>query len=379
MMKNFFVILAAGKSQRLNSKIPKPYLSVNNKSLIQYSIDVANKCKNISNIAIVYNKIHKKLLNNLNLKNIIKIEGGKTRAESTFNALKFIKKFRCINVLIHDAARPNITVNIINKIIKNLKKNKAVIPCLKIKDSVKSINTKKRIKNLNRKQINITQTPQGFRFGEIYKLNKNNFDINVADDASLFINHGKKLKFINGEENNFKITTKNDFVLFKKLKIKKNKYGIGFDVHRLEKGIKLYLGGIKIPYHSGLKGHSDGDVIIHAIIDALMGACRLKDIGTLFSNKNKKYKNIRSPKMLNKVLGLINQKRYLINNIDINVITERPRIDKYRNKIINSISKLCNIDKNKINIKGKTTEKLGLIGKEKAIAAEAITSVYKYD
>ena len=379
MVKNFFVILAAGKSQRLNSKVPKPYLSVNNKSIIQYSIDAANKCKNISNIAIVYNKIHKKLLNNLHLKNIIKIEGGKTRAESTFNALKFIKKFRCINVLIHDAARPNITVNIINKIIKNLKKNKGVIPCLKIKDSVKSINTNKRIKNLNRKQINITQTPQGFRFGEIYKLNKNNFDINITDDASLFINHGKKLKFINGEENNFKITTKNDLVLFKKLKIKKNKYGIGFDVHRLEKGIKLYLGGIKIPYHSGLKGHSDGDVIIHAIIDALMGACRLKDIGNLFSNKNKKYKNIRSPKMLNKVLGLINQKRYLINNIDINVITERPRIDKYRNKIINSISKLCNIDKNKINIKGKTTEKLGLIGKEKAIAAEVITSVYKYD
>ena len=379
MMKNFFVILAGGKSQRLNSKVPKPYLSVNNKSLIQYSIDVANKCKNISNIAIVYNKIHKKLLNNLHLKNIIKIEGGKTRAESTLNALKFIKKFRCINVLIHDAARPNITVNIINKIIKNLRKNKAVIPCLKIKDSVKSINTKKRIKNLNRKQINITQTPQGFRFGEIYKLNKNNFDTNVTDDASLFINHGKKLKFINGEENNFKITTKNDFALFKKLKIKKNKYGIGFDVHRLEKGIKLYLGGIKIPYHSGLKGHSDGDVIIHAIIDALMGACRLKDIGNLFSNKNKKYKNIRSPKMLNKVLRLINQKGYSINNIDINVITERPRIDKYRNKIINSISKLCNIDKNKINIKGKTTEKLGLIGKEKAIAAEVITSVYKYD
>jgi len=158
-----------------------------------------------------------------------------------------------------------------------------------------------------------------------------------------------------------------------------NKLGIGFDVHKLETKRKLYLGGIKIPYHLGLKGHSDGDVIIHAIIDALLGACRLKDIGTIFSNKNKKYKNIRSPKMLNKVLRLINQKGYSINNIDINVIAEKPKISKYRNKIINSISKLCNIDKNKINIKGKTTEKLGLIGKEKAIAAEVITSIYKYD
>jgi len=379
MMKNFFVILAAGKSQRLNSKVPKPYLSVNNKSLIQYSIDVANKCKNISNIAIVYNKIHKKLLNNLHLKNIIKIEGGKTRAESTFNALKFIKKFRCINVLIHDAARPNITVNIINKIINNLKINKAVIPCLKIRDSVKTINKKKKIKNLNRKRINTTQTPQGFKFGEIYKLNKNYFDINVTDDASLFINHGKKLKFINGEENNFKITTKNDFVLFKKLKIKKNKYGIGFDVHRLEKGIKLYLGGIKIPYHSGLKGHSDGDVILHALIDGILGACKSKDIGTLFSNKNSKFKNIRSIKLLKKVLDLVGVKGYEINNIDINVIAERPKINKYRNKIINSISKLCNTSEKQINIKGKTTEKLGLIGKEKAMASEVIVSVIKYD
>ena len=141
--------------------------------------------------------------------------------------------------------------------------------------------------------------------------------------------------------------------------------------------------GAEVPFVRPKKLATDSastdDVIIHAIIDALLGACRLKDIGTIFSNKNKKYKNIRSSKMLNKVLRLINQKGYSINNIDINVIAENPKISKYRNKIINSISKLCNIDKNKINIKGKTTEKLGLIGKEKAIAAEVITSVYKYD
>ena len=129
----------------------------------------------------------------------------------------------------------------------------------------------------------------------------------------------------------------------------------------------------------GLKGHSDGDVIIHALIDSLLGACKLKDIGTLFSNKKEKYKNIRSFKMLNKVLKLINQKGFLINNIDINVIAERPKISKYRNKIIKSLSKLCYIDKDQINIKGKTTEKIGLIGKEKAIAAEVISSVIEYD
>ena len=142
---------------------------------------------------------------------------------------------------------------------------------------------------------------------------------------------------------------------------------------------KLFLGGIKIPYHLGLEGHSDGDPVLHALIDSLLGASNLKDIGTLFSDKKKKYKNIRSTKMLKRVLNLMKNKRYTINNIDINVIAEKPKIAKYRNKIINSICKLCNIDQNQINIKGKTTEKLGLIGKEKALAAEAIVSVYKYD
>ena len=378
-MSNILIVLAGGQSKRLKTKVPKPYLTINNKPLIQYSIDVGKSVKVINKIVVVYNKNHKKLLAKHNFKNIIKIKGGKSRAESTFNALKRIKKFNCRNVLIHDAARPNISSNIINKIIKELKKNIAVIPAIKIVDSIKLIKSRKTTTNINRNKLRITQTPQGFKFNELYELNKNYFDKNITDDASLFINHKKKIKFINGDENNIKITTKKDFLTFKKSKLQKTYSGIGFDIHRLEKGKKLYLGGIKIPYHSGLKGHSDGDVIIHSLIDSLLGACQLKDIGTLFSDKKNKYKNIRSPKMLKKVLNLMKNKRYTINNIDINVITEKPKIAKYRNKIINSICKLCNIDKNQINIKGKTTEKLGLIGKEKALAAEVIVSVNKYD
>jgi len=218
----------------------------------------------------------------------------------------------------------------------------------------------------------LSQTPQAFNYKELFKLQIDKSS-KITDDANLFISSGKKIKIINGENKNYKITSRSDLIL--------NNFfyhGIGFDIHRLEPKRKLYLGGIKIPFHSGLKGHSDGDVIIHALIDSLLGACRLKDIGTLFSDKKIKYKNIRSPQMLNKVLDLINLKSYYINNIDINVITEKPKINKYRNKIIKSISKLCNINQNQINIKGKTTEKLGLIGNEKAIACEVIASVIKY-
>ena len=140
----------------------------------------------------------------------------------------------------------------------------------------------------------------------------------------------------------------------------------------------MYLGGIKIPFHSGLEGHSDGDVILHAIIDSILGAIRKKDIGTYFPN-TKKFKNIRSPKMLKPIMINLNKSNFFINNLDINLICQKPRVSKYRDKIIKSVSKLTGINENQINLKGKTVEKLGLIGKEKAIACETIISITKYD
>ena len=180
------------------------------------------------------------------------------------------------------------------------------------------------------------------------------------------------MKFISGENQNSKITYLDD------IKTSKTYFGIGFDLHRLIKNKKLYLGGAKIPFHSGLKGHSDGDVILHAIIDAILGATRKKDIGTYFPN-TKKYKNIRSPKILKPIMVDLNKSNFFINNLDINLICGQPKVSKYRDKIINSISKLMNLNEDLINLKGKTVEKLGLIGKEKAIACEVIVSITKYD
>ena len=147
----------------------------------------------------------------------------------------------------------------------------------------------------------------------------------------------------------------------------------------MTKGRKLFLGGIKIPFALGLQGHSDADPVLHALIDSLLGACKLGNIGKLFSDKNKKYKNIRSTLLLKRVIELIKSKNFLINNIDINIIAQKPKIKKYSKKMIQTISKLCEINPNQINIKGKTTEKLGLIGKGEAIASEVIASVIKYD
>ena len=378
-MSIFLILLAAGESKRLKSIKPKPYISVNNKTLIEHTIDKVRRIKVIKKIVLTYNKKHKKKLDSLNIKNIIKITGGKTRAQSSFLALKRIKNLKCSKVLIHDAARPNISSKLIKKIIHTLKFHNAVIPAIKVKDSMKLRDQMGSTSNVNRKNLLMIQTPQGFRYKNILKLHKKNKDINITDDASLFVNDNKKIQIIKGEDQNFKITNNYDLKLFKNSKQKSINYGIGFDIHKLEKKRKLYLGGITIPYHLGLKGHSDGDSVLHALIDSLLGACKLKDIGTLFSDKNYKYKNIRSTKLLQNVVSLIKSKNYSINNIDINVIAQKPKIKKYKNKMIKVISKICKINPKQINIKGKTTEKLGIIGKEKALAAEVIASVIKYD
>ena len=194
--------------------------------------------------------------------------------------------------------------------------------------------------------------------------------------AKIIVN---KLKLISGEKRNFKITDQDDFKNLKNFLKFNSHVGIGFDVHRLVPKKPLYLGGLRIPSKLGTLGHSDGDPLLHAITDAILGACQKGDIGTIFSDKNKKFKNIRSEILLKKIINEISLRNFFINNIDVNIIVQKPRLGKYKKKLLLNISKLCGISSDKINIKAKTTEKLGVIGKEKAIAAEVILSVIKYD
>ena len=367
-MSDCFILLSAGKSKRFKSKINKQFLTYKNKPLFEHSLKTALDSKLFKKILIVSNKKIKKII----YKNIDVIKGGKERQDSTQNALNYLKNKKIKNVFIHDAARPNLSINLLHKLKKELKKNNAVVPYLKSENSVK-YKIKNKINNLDRNKVLLTQTPQCFNFQELFNLYKSNKE-KITDEASLYLRNNRKIKFILGDKKNFKITTIEDLNYLKS----ETYFGIGFDVHRLIKNKKLFLGGIKIPFHSGLKGHSDGDVILHAIIDAILGATRRKDIGTYFPN-TKKFMNIRSPKMLKPIIENLHKSNFSINNLDINLICEQPKVSKYREKIINSISKLINLDKDQINLKGKTVEKLGLIGKEKAIACEVIVSIFKND
>ncbi len=368
-MTNCFILLAAGKGKRFKSNNPKQFINYINKPLFMHSVDKAKKSRLFKCIIIVSNIP----IINIKDKSIKVIKGGKERYQSSQIALNFIKNMKFKNVFIHDAARPNFSIKLLKKLYSCLKNNKAVVPFIKTENSTK-YKKGKIIQNLDRDKLIFTQTPQCFDYKTIYKLSKLNKHL-VTDEASLFLNNKKKIKFIKGEESNFKITTKSDLQKFNI----KSFYGIGFDIHRLIKNKKLYLGGLKIPFHSGLQGHSDGDVVLHAIIDALLGAMRKMDIGTLYPSNKRRFKNIRSANMLSPILKNLDEEGYFINNVDINLICENPKVSKYRKKIIKSLSNLLKVNKNQINLKGKTVEKLGLIGKEEAIACEAIISLNYYD
>ena len=376
------IILAAGNSHRFKSNIAKPYQKIAGKSLIEISVNKARKFKEIKKIILVYNKKDSKQVKLLKLKNIKLILGGKSRQESALKALKSLVNIKGFSkVLIHDAARPNFSLKLFSKIIRNMKNIRAVVPKISIQDAVKqkidsSLN--EYILGKSRDNLFLTQTPQAFNFKEIYNLHKKNAGKYKDDDISLYMDLNK-VKFIQGEKNNFKITDQEDLKNLKNIYKSKQSVGIGFDVHRLVPKRKLYLAGLKITSSLGTLGHSDGDPVLHSITDAILGACKMGDIGQMFSDKNKKFKNIRSTILLQEVIKKIKTKAYFVNNIDINIITQTPKIKNYKNKMIDNIAKLCELPASQINIKGKTTEKLGVIGKEKAIACEVIASVIKYD
>ena len=360
------IILAAGKGHRYSKTIPKQYTVFDNELIINYSIKILSEINSIKKIILVINKPQFIKFKDQVYKNkkVKIIQGGKERKDSVFLALSKLKRSNCNKVLIHDAARPFLKKKLVNKIIKFSKKNEAVIPYITNTDTIVF-----KDKILDRKKVFSIQTPQCFSFKKIFSLHKEYKGKKFTDESSLFFYKNLTVKKILGDINNVKITLKNDSINNKKIS-----YGIGYDIHKLEKNYKLYLGGIHIPYSMGTVGHSDGDPVIHALVDSLLGSKKLGDIGTLFPN-NKKFKNKRSTFFLKKIINLLETKNIKINNIDINIIAQQPNLKKYKKVISNNLSKICNISEKQISVKGKTTDRLGNIGKNKAIACEVITSV----
>ena len=378
--RNIAVILACGQSKRLKSKSPKQYIEFFKDIILNHTIKIFLKNNEIDHILLVLNKKHKKFFNKIiQDKKISYTYGGDSRQKSVFYGLKYIKRFKPINVLIHDANRPFTNTKLISEILKKLRKFKAVIPRIKIQDTIKKIENNK-ITHLNRDKIFALQTPQGFKFKELLKKHINANGENFTDDSSLFDDTGKIITYIYGNNENIKITDKSDLKLAEKLYYSKNKsnfIGLGIDFHRFnnKKG-KLILCGVKIPFHKTLIAHSDGDLGYHAISDGILGAISEGDIGIHFPDTSKKNKNLNSAKILKYTYELMKKKiNRDIKNIDLTFIGEEPKFSKYQKKMKVNISKLLNLNLNQINIKATTTERMGPLGNKEGLGDIALVNI----
>ena len=369
--ENALVILAGGNGSRFGKKLPKQFTQINGENLIHFflkRIDTNNFDKIVIVCKISYFKFFKKLEYDFPLVKFIYTKSGKNRQSSSYNALKILKSFNPKNVLIHDAARPFCSNNLIIKILKNLKKNYSAIPYI--------VNTDKKMilkKDFNQ-NIKLIQTPQGFKFQTIYEAHKNSLIKNARDDSSLITE--KKINFVKGEKLNLKITYADDLNYFKLFLKPVFKSGIGYDIHQIDKKSKkgLKLCGIKIDYNK-LVGHSDADVGIHAICDSIFGALSMKDIGYYFSNSETKWKNKNSIYFLKFAKEQLKEKNFYIVNLDINFICEKPNINKHRKKMIKKISSVLQIPEKIVSIKATSNEKIGFIGDGLGIAAESIVQI----
>ncbi|MBX7145904.1 MAG: bifunctional 2-C-methyl-D-erythritol 4-phosphate cytidylyltransferase/2-C-methyl-D-erythritol 2,4-cyclodiphosphate synthase [Alphaproteobacteria bacterium] len=380
MMKIIALIVAAGTSQRFGTKIPKQYSLLNHKNLLRYSVETMMTHPLIDTVKIVihpdHQDLYKKAVKGLELPP--PILGGHTRQESVFNGLKEIDPSSCHYVLIHDAARPFIDHQLITDLIEEVQKNKAVIPLIPATDTLKKIESNGIIdQTLDRNLIGCAQTPQAFEYRIILEAHKKACHLSLTDDASIAEAANIKVYTIPGREENFKVTTLSDFKRAEAVINHSYEYrtGQGFDVHRFMPGDFITLCGVQIPYHQKLEGHSDADVGLHALTDALLATLSAGDIGHHFPPSDPQWKGADSTIFLKHASQLIYEKQGHIIHIDITIIAEAPKVGPHRLTMVNRLADLLQLSTDRISIKATTTEGLGFTGRKEGIAAQAIATV----
>jgi 2-C-methyl-D-erythritol 4-phosphate cytidylyltransferase/2-C-methyl-D-erythritol 2,4-cyclodiphosphate synthase len=364
------IVLCAGNSTRFEHKTKKQWIRIDN---VPLWLNVTKRLSSFSTFSKIIVASHENELNYMKnfTDDFIFIKGGDTRQESILNCLEEVTtKY----VMISDVARACIPQNVIETLLKEKENADCVVPILNVTDTVIYENN-----TINRDNVKLIQTPQ-LSNTKILK-NALNTTIEFTDESSAIKNINGSIKYIQGSIESKKLTLGNELDELPCLKeASKNFFtGTGLDIHAFEDKKEMFLGGIKLPYDFGFKAHSDGDVLIHSVIDALLGAIGAGDIGEFFPDTDEKYKGIDSKILLEHIITFVRNVGYEIVNIDLTIIAQKPKINPFKNEIKSSMAKLMHIDKQFINIKATTAEKMGFIGRNEGIAVQSIATVKYYD
>lgn len=318
------------------------------------------------------------------------VAGGAERTDSVKNALALAGSEGWIAV--HDGARPFAGTEVFKRTLQAAQQTGAAIAAVPVKNTIKVVDAKGFVVNTpQRSSLMAVQTPQIFKAQLLQRAyrDENLKGAAVTDDASLVERLGVKVAVALGSYENIKITTPEDLLLAEKicadrgmtmmhsLKMPQFRVGSGYDVHRLTQNRKLILCGVEVPYELGLDGHSDADVAVHALMDALLGAAALGDIGKHFPDTDDRFKGANSMKLLEHVLALLKERCWCVNNADVTIIAQRPKLAGYIPAMRDNLAKAMGLDADAVNVKATTTEKLGFTGRGEGIAAEAVVSLIK--
>lgn len=390
-LKTIAVIVAGGTGARMGSKVPKQFLPYKGKTVVEHAIIPFLKSEKVDSVVVVIPEENKKefdeifdRLSSYSTKPIGVTIGGESRQESVKKGLEYISRMDENTdewtILIHDGARPNITIDVIGDNVEVSKKYGAAVTVVEATDTMRIISPKslKSVgncpimpsKTLPRELLYNVQTPQTFKKKIIEDALKNADEKGIVgtDDSMLVDMIGVNSVMVKGKHDNIKITRKEDLP-------GETVVGNGFDVHKLVEDRKLILCGVEIPYDMGLLGHSDADVALHALMDAILGAMGMGDIGRHFPDSDDKYKDADSMKLLMSVKEMAKYQRLV--NVDITIVAEKPKLAKYIDDMETNIAEALEIPKTSVNVKATTTEGLGFIGNKEGIAALATCTIIK--
>lgn len=369
------IIVAAGSGTRVGGLVPKQYLTLGGKPMLHWSVEAMLRCNKIAAVVVVVppgdeHRVAGVLPPDTPLPDTpLKIvAGGATRTESVRNGLAELAKSPPAAVLIHDAARPGLTVDVIEELLAALGDAEAACPALPVTDALKRGDD---VCSVDREGLVRVQTPQAFRWETIARAYAG-APASAVDDLALLEGAGAKIALTPGRAALMKITHPEDLAVAEKLIAAPSvRVGSGFDVHGFEPGDAVILCGVRIPHTKKLEGHSDADAGWHALTDAILGALALGDIGDHFPPSDPQWKGAASIRFLQHAVKLAEARGYRVANADITILAERPKIAPHREAMRIATAEAMGVSPDVVSVKATTTEKLGFVGREEGIAAQA--------
>ena len=393
------LIVAAGRGHRVGGPLPKQYRQLAGCAVLGHSVQCFATHPRIDRVRVVINPADRSLYDEAVRESggaadaalLAPVAGGETRQGSVRNGLESLVESPPDLVLIHDGARPLVSAAVIDGALDALQGHDGALPALAVSDSLKRAAPGSVViaGAVPREGLWRAQTPQGFRYPAILGAHRAAVGSALTDDSAVAEQAGLSVALTPGDEDNLKITTEQDFARAERIMAARGgrdvataaeaafetRVGMGFDVHRFGPGDHLMLGGVAVPHAQGVISHSDGDVVLHAIVDALLGAMAAGDIGTHFPPSDEAWRDAESARFVAHALKLLAERGGRLSHVDVTVICQRPRIGLHREAMMARLATVLGLDPMRISLKATTTERLGFTGRGEGIAAQAVATV----